>query len=254
MFHLPGDSRATVFGPNAGKWQAWSKPPNTTMISMLCMGSGGTGLDGATSYSGDPPTPTATGGTGGASGPINRLLIPAMFLPDTLYVLVGTGGGISYVAIYPSTTLQNLVLTSGGAATTTAAIAASDSMLWGNLGVWTAIAGTTSATWGAGGMPTTAGRVGYALADGTSTGSAPGITAGGIYKGNLKEGYWYKPLIVTGGGNGGSLEIGVAGVAYKGETGSGGGGGAAYCSLDGSAQASSVGAVGGSGLVIIGSW
>ena len=254
MFNTPGDPRSTTFGFNGGKWRVWIKPPGATMVSIMCMGSGGTGGDGTATYLGDPPSAVATGGTGGASGAVTRLVIPAMFLPDVLYVQVSSGGAPSYVSIYPSTTLQYVVLTSGGAATTSAATAAAaSSMVWGNLGVWSSIAGTISATWGAGGLPATAGGTG---AGSTTSSELAGttITAGGLYKGNLKEGYWYKPLQITGGGAGASLVGAVAQTAYRGEMGSGGGGGAAFISSDGTNASTTTGAAGGHGLVVIGAW
>ena len=109
-------------------YQTWKKPANCTWVYMLCVGGGASG---ATSLVG-----TAVGcygGMGGATAQETTLIIPAMFLPDILYVQCGMGaipntyfsstvgsltmaGLPSYVSIEPSTVQSNntIVIYSGG--------------------------------------------------------------------------------------------------------------------------------------------
>ncbi len=109
-------------------YQTWKKPANCTWVYMLCVGGGASG---ATSLVG-----TAVGcfgGMGGSSGQQTTLIIPAMFLPDILYVQCGMGaipntyssstvgsltmaGLPSYVSLEPSTVQSNntTVIYSGG--------------------------------------------------------------------------------------------------------------------------------------------
>jgi hypothetical protein len=97
-------------------WKTWEKPKGIHTIVIICIGAGGGGR------SGWPVNASSrTGGGGGCSGTFTRVIIPAMVLPDVLYVSVGKGGpggagsnvqgvvnqgtpgGPSYVSIAPST-------------------------------------------------------------------------------------------------------------------------------------------------------
>ena len=121
--HLPktGNGNIDYFyntgnsGITTSCWQTWEKPKGIGTIVITCIGGGGGGR------SGDNSTSSGAGGGGGGSGGFSRLIIPAMVLPDVLYVTVGSGGagGIgtavngdvgmgtvgtgSYVSIAPST-------------------------------------------------------------------------------------------------------------------------------------------------------
>jgi hypothetical protein len=68
-------------------WQQWIKPKGVTMVHMLCIGAGGGGAGGQSSPA------NKGGGGGGGSGGISSLIIPAIFIPDRLNILVGSGGG-----------------------------------------------------------------------------------------------------------------------------------------------------------------
>lgn len=69
-------------------WQCWTRPKNATMLMLICVGSGGGGGGGLTGAAGT----NRGGGGGGGSGSFARLIIPAFFLPKTLFLLPGTGG------------------------------------------------------------------------------------------------------------------------------------------------------------------
>jgi len=92
-FHIPPkyQSDMQVFlpvGTNANlSWQQWIKPPGVSMIYMYALGSGGGGGGGFTRASG-----AAGGGGGGGAGATASLLIPAFFVPDTLYIQPAKGG------------------------------------------------------------------------------------------------------------------------------------------------------------------
>jgi hypothetical protein len=119
--HLPKPQNGTIdyfpgFSNTAGgSWEVWNKPRNCTFIRILCISGGGGGS------SGFPSATTNTrggGGSGSCSGYV-YVTIPAVFLPDRLYVSAGIGGrggessttisnagfgGVeSYVCIAPST-------------------------------------------------------------------------------------------------------------------------------------------------------
>jgi hypothetical protein len=70
-------------------WRVWNKPRNCTFIRILCIGAGGGGGGGGSANGGGT---NAGGGGGGGSGAITTLTIPAIFVPDRIYVSAGTGG------------------------------------------------------------------------------------------------------------------------------------------------------------------
>lgn len=66
--------------------QTWKKPRGCKMVFALAVGggaSGGVGINTAT---------TSGGGAGGGSGAQMSVLLPAIFLPDTLFISCGSGG------------------------------------------------------------------------------------------------------------------------------------------------------------------
>lgn len=69
-------------------WQIWQKPRNARMIFAIVVGGGGGGGGGFTGAAGT----ARGGGGGGGSGAVSRIIIPAFFLPDTLFVFCGSGG------------------------------------------------------------------------------------------------------------------------------------------------------------------
>src|SRR6266566_4642662 len=69
-------------------FQVWSKPRGISMVYIFTISGGGGGGGGFTAAA----AAARGGGGGGASGGAYRVLAPAMFLPDRLYVQVGKGG------------------------------------------------------------------------------------------------------------------------------------------------------------------
>jgi hypothetical protein len=67
---------------------SWIKPQGITMISITAIGAGGGGGGGLTGAN----TLTRTGGPGGGSGGISRIIIPEMFITDSLIITIGVGG------------------------------------------------------------------------------------------------------------------------------------------------------------------
>lgn len=68
------------------QFQTWRKPRGIKWVYLLGVGggaSGGTGVNTST---------TSGGGAGGGSGSQTVVMIPAMFVPDTLYITCGIGG------------------------------------------------------------------------------------------------------------------------------------------------------------------
>lgn len=91
--HIPqGRGKTEVFYPQgavtAQGVQTWYKPRNATMINFFAISGGGGGGAGFQRGTG-----TAGGGGGsGASSGMARFLVPAIFVPEVLYIYVGAGG------------------------------------------------------------------------------------------------------------------------------------------------------------------
>ena len=92
--HLPSLTNGDIqeFTPSAlaaaEGYQTWFKPRGASMIYMLALssgGGGGAGMTGATAT-------VRCGGGGGGAGARSVLLMPAIYVPDVLYIRVGLGG------------------------------------------------------------------------------------------------------------------------------------------------------------------
>lgn len=288
LSNIPSKQQQTYTFYATGNWQTWSKPRNAKMIEIFCLGGGAGG--GSSLLSG-----SAYGGAGGGgSAGIVRGIIPAFLLPDTLYILVGKGGagastagtqggtgGISYIGLQPSTSEQTLICKSssqgptGGASAfssgiggVAATLSSAISSAFGNLGLFTAIAGVNGNN---GGLNTgTSGGTQAALGTNLTTGGAGGggksntVVAGG---GNItsalailtnqvnggvtsgqdgNSGYGtLQPFCGTGGAGGASILTGIGGRGGDGFYGCGGGG------TGSGSLAGSRGGNGGDGLIII---
>ena len=91
--NLPqGRGKTEVFYPQgatiAQGVQIWNKPRNATMINFFAISGGGGGGAG---FSKTPGSSGGGGGSGACSGVV-RFLVPAIFVPDILYIQVGAGG------------------------------------------------------------------------------------------------------------------------------------------------------------------
>lgn len=283
VFNIPSQQQQTFTFYSTGNWQTWSKPRGAKMIEIFCLGAGGGGGHSTVTAG------STTGGGGGGSAGIVRGLIPAFLLPDTIYILVGKGGagastsatvggtgGISYVSLQPSTSEQTLICkssttTAAGGGLSTAGVAATISVValsaFGNLGLFTAIAGvigsnggattpqpgvgqsalgTNLTTGGAGG----GGKTSSVIAQGGFILSAPAILTtpvnGGVAAGqNGGDGYGtLQPFCGTGGAGGAGITTGTGGGGGNGWYGCGGGG-------TGGGSVVSKGGDGGDGLIII---
>lgn len=74
---------------NGSTFQSFTIPNKVKMVSFLIIGAGGGGGGGS-----QPAGAAATyaGGGGGGSGSIFSAIIPAIFLPETIYLRLGNGG------------------------------------------------------------------------------------------------------------------------------------------------------------------
>jgi hypothetical protein len=101
------------------QWMTWQRPRTASMLYIFCLGSGGGGGGGRTD-----PTSGGGGGSGGSASHV-ALLVPAVLLPDRLYIQVAVGGvgrapgdislgngQPSYVCIYPNTVVSNVLAVS----------------------------------------------------------------------------------------------------------------------------------------------
>ncbi len=95
LFHLPDNTQniqifhATRASYENISYQVWNKPEGVKTVNMILIGAGGIGGNGFSGASGT----NRGGGGGGGSGAMMHLEIAARFLPDTLYIKVGSGGG-----------------------------------------------------------------------------------------------------------------------------------------------------------------
>ena len=285
LTHIPTNPTNTFTLYATGNWQTWSKPRNAKMIEIFCLGAGGGGGGGGSA------TGNSSGGAGGGSAGIVRGLVPAFLLPDTLYILVGKGGigasttggiggagGISYISTQPSIIEQVLIcksstVTASGGSSTTGGAAATISTValsaFGNLGLFTAVAGVAGSngglnTGGAGVSQTalatnlTTGGAGGGGKTATIFGAAGNILAapavlttpvnGGVTTGQDGDsGYGrMQPFCGAGGAGGAGRSTGSGGRGGNGWYGCGGGGAGG-----GSVPTVSKSGDGGDGLVII---
>jgi hypothetical protein len=284
------------------QWQTWRKPRGVKNVYMIGVGGGSSGAVGANAAASN------AGGSGGGSGGQTCVWIPAFFVPDVLYIQCGAGGrqpttlvsaqtqqggGPTYVAIEPSTTLtpnMTLLLANGGvsAATTGGALATIAGMPLAARGYYTFFVGHAGT---AGGATQTAGTnqtfpVTGVMVMGGSGGGGSGAAAGAggalsvpvgapyndfflfTYPGGTAasgatpagagfSGTVMKNFIMNYGGMGGggasATAGGQAGAGGNGAPGSGGGGSGGSSSTAGLNTLARPGN-GGDGFVIIMSW
>lgn len=108
-------------------WTTYSRPRGKTMLAGIVIGGGGGGGGGFTGIA----TSARGGGGGGGSSAVTRFVVPLYLLPEIMYVQVGAGGQgvgsgggtagsgvLSYLSVYPSTDINNIIAGSGNAAAT----------------------------------------------------------------------------------------------------------------------------------------
>lgn len=89
--HLTGTDNKLIefytatYESSASNWVTWYKPSNVKQVSFVLCGGGGGGGRVADGNSGN-------GGKGGSSGVMITAIIPALLLPNTLYIKPGYGG------------------------------------------------------------------------------------------------------------------------------------------------------------------
>ena len=184
-----------VFTLNS-QWQTWRKPRGVKNVYMIGVGGGSSGACGANTAA------TNVGGAGGGSGGQTCVWIPSFFVPDVLYVQCGAGGqhpttlvsgqtqqggGPTYVAIEPSTTLtanMTVLLANGGVAgaVTGGAVATIAGMPQAARGFYTFFVGQSGGAGGAAGSGSGS-NVGYPttglMVQGGSGGGGGGNPTGG---------------------------------------------------------------------------
>jgi len=205
----PGADIPYVSGPmtqSLTQWQTWRKPRGARWIHMIGVGGGGGGSCGNAAA-----VSTGGGGAGGSSGGQTTVMIPAMFVPDVLYIQAGAGGagattsagfGVvgqpTYVTIEPVQNVpgpaSTLLLANNGTVSATAPTTANGGLAPGAVAAAT-LAGMCLA--GRGFYTLIAGQVGGA--GGAANGTAPIV--------NLPA----TGLMVTGGSGGGGVGSGSGG-------------------------------------------
>lgn len=134
--HIPNKEGSNTFffyanasGSESGSFQVWNKPVGASMVHFLVIGGGGGGGSGACSSS---AVGSGSGGGGGAPAGMYNGYIPAVLLPNTIYLQVGYGGAggasvsgagriagnsgsagtISYVCLYPEINSGSILIQS----------------------------------------------------------------------------------------------------------------------------------------------
>ena len=285
----------------SSQWQTWRKPRGVKNVYMIGVGGGSSGAVGNNTGT------TNAGGAGGGSGGQTCVWIPAFFVPDVLYIQCGAGGrqpttliggqaqqggGPTYVAIEPSTTLtanMTVLLANGGVsgAVTGGALATIAGMPLAARGYYTFFVGQSGTAGGAAGSgsgtnvtyPTTGlmvmggggggGGNNNGLGSGstapagtpfndfflpTQTGAAGAVTSTPATAG--RSGMIVRNFIMNyggqGGGGSGGTAGGVAGAGGNGAPGSGGGGSGGASNSINTTLARP--GNGGDGFVIVMSW
>jgi hypothetical protein len=194
FFNLPNNERApnsdiqifvgtgtnSGLSPNLADIHEWKKPRGITMLHILCVGAGGGGGGGFSAAAGS----AKGGGGGGGAGALVNLIIPAMFVPDKLYVLPGNGGKggsaggagnfgtTSCVFIYPDANFNpaNLLIISASSGTTIASAGGAGTAAAGGAGGSGMTAASTPSTC----IFAQCGVMGGQPGGGGSAGGAPG--------------------------------------------------------------------------------
>jgi hypothetical protein len=188
----------------------WIKPMGITMVSITAIGAGGGGGGGTTAA----VTAARSGGGSGGSGAITILIIPEMFITDSLDIKIGIGGnggvssggagtngGNTYVdmvtkgngglATVPGGVgYTSLIVASGGTASpgtsngTGGPIAVISDALYSSMGIWFAGSGAAgvvagaSVTYGSTGIPLVGGAGGGGMAANITAASDGGTITG----------------------------------------------------------------------------
>jgi hypothetical protein len=196
------------------QWQTWKKPRGAKFVYMIGVGGGGGGSCGNSAA-----VSTGGGGAGGSSGGQSTVMIPAMFVPDVLYIQCGQGGagattsagfGVvglpTYVCISPYTTISpagTFLLANGGTVSATAPTTSNGGLAPGAVAAAT-LGGMCLA--GRGFTTLLAGQVGGAGGAANATGPTVNLPTTG--------------LMVTGGSGGGGVGSGSGGsIFYSGSLG-----------------------------------
>lgn len=291
-FGAPPDARINqqIYRNAGAPWAQWIKPSGVSMISMLVIGAGGGGGGGFTGITGT----ARGGGGGGGSSAISTLLIPALFLPDALYVQVpsggaggaiggaGGGGNQAYVCIQPNFGVPICIAgqnAAGGGSAGAAALGTAGGVadigpaapFMGRMGIFQTINGQTG---GVSGQPGGAGAplsVSQHIPIAGGGGGSDATVANASFQGSQQTGAGIYPTIfgtpaAPTPGNGGYLFEGSGGwVSYGGCGGpsdaagtAGAGGGAGGPGSGGGGGGGGItgarGGKGGDGLVVITSW
>ena len=249
----------------------WRKSPNAKMVYILVLGAGGDGAAGAGNV----------GGGGGGSGGQTSVLIPALLVPDLLYVseFANTDASSRLMGVFTHARANTLALwrsacvayadfgasASGATAGAAGAVATAANMPIGFGGAVFPLAGQAGATGGANGA--NGASISYATTGLLTTGGASGAGNAANNGGSITESL-PRPtvsggtstmaygsggmfslggvLLPTGGGGGSGASAG--GNGGSGGYGGGGGGGGGNTSSPGA------GGTGGPGLIVIAQW
>ena len=172
----------------ATRWHTWVKPRGTKMVFIFAVGGGASGVFSA----------VAAGALAGGSGAQTTVLIPAMMIPDILYVWTGRGGlgtvsgdagHPTYVAVEPfvsGTTAAppyaylrpQIVVASangavGAASVTGGTVSIIDQMSMAGRGLWNSIVGNNGAAGQANQTAPTNGNMHLGGAGGAATTNTP---------------------------------------------------------------------------------
>lgn len=188
-----GKTNWKFFYASGNDWQAYMKPPGASMIYIFMIASGGGG-----SRVADGAVTTTAAGAGGGCGGTSRMLIPATFLPDVIYVQPGVGGlgatapstngtngATSYVSVEPSISGGDVIFQQeGGRASINQTVSGAagpvgviTSGFFASLGLWFSRGGQNGGNGGipSGGLVATGNEQGIITTAGSGGGRGSGV-------------------------------------------------------------------------------
>jgi hypothetical protein len=155
-YNLTNNPHKTQIYGSAGAY-TYNFPKGITMVYILCMGAGGGGGGGFTRTA--SPAQAGGGGGGGGVAALTRVVIPKIFLSDSLIISVGTGGAGGTAGLAGTAGGQSIVSTNLGGTVTLNNLYIAQANGGGGAGGGSLTAGGTAGAQGGGSTNTAMGMV-----------------------------------------------------------------------------------------------
>jgi hypothetical protein len=246
FFDLPQGAKLDKYmvGMPTTEWHTWTNP-RKEYNNAIILAAGGGGSGGVNVFGGG-----GGGNGGGGAGGFGHIYCPLSLLPDTLYIQVALGalgvsngrftgntGGTTYISMYPSPNIANLLIAcnggGGGGAASSVVGAGGTVNIYNTFGIAQGYTGGSGGSWnigystyGGSCLPTTGSPI-YGGSGSSYLGGGDMLSVSSLYptftwpQGNRNGSVIQKPFTVFGGYGAASC----CSVGWDGVMGSGGGGG-----------------------------